>query len=483
VAKPSKSLSGRIFSTVLIFSLLVVLVLAIALSSVFYLNYEDDAAAELEMRAQEVASYMNAVPEDEAVSFLEKNVEGDTRYTLIDNDGTVLYDNWSDVSTMDNHASRPEVLSATETGLGSSSRYSDTIQTDTLYAAVRLDNGNIVRLAETRHSLVVFMGNMFIPVLFILAVVVIAVAILSRVLTRRILRPMNALDLSHPLDNDIYVEMEPLLERVDNQQVMLREQNAKLAQAENVRRDFSSNVSHEMKTPLQVISGYAEIMQNGDIPPEEVKKFSALIYEESLTMRALIDDLLTLSRLDEPSFSFENTEIDVYSVARRVSARIQVFAEERHVAVYVQGIPAYIRGSGTLIEEMIYNLMENGIRYNHCDGNVQVWISVVQNDAETKKKYGSDTCVCIRTTDTGPGIPPEMRDKIFQRFFRIEQSRSKETGGTGLGLAIVKHAVQYHHGTIEVLGEEGEGTTFVVMLPAIDPPIQPPIVMYSDFED
>lgn len=225
--------------------------------------------------------------------------------------------------------------------------------------------------------------------------------------------------------------------------------------AEKMRREFTANVSHEMKSPLQVISGYAELMANGLVPPEDVQRFGQLIYEESQAMRALIDDVLTLSRLDEMEIGEEvMTLVDVAEVAVQVQKRLESSAEHAQVNLELKVEPALIRGDGILVEQMIYNLISNGIRYNHPGGKV-----VTEVTAETP-------LVVIRVCDTGFGIPVDKREKIFQRFYRLEKSRSKETGGTGLGLAIVKHAALYHGGSVSLESEEDKGSCFTVELPA-----------------
>lgn len=467
-----KSLSGRIFTSVLAFTLGIVLAFAVAITSIFYFSYERDAETALAEAASRAAAYLDDAPASDVTTLLSQQFSGVTRYTLISDGGLVLYDSQADAGQMDNHATRPEVQQAARTGEAVSMRYSDTLGTDTVYAAEKLSDGRIVRLSETRHSLIAFLGEMLVPVLVALVVAAGLVFLLSRVLTRHIMKPIDALDMAEPLENDIYEEMVPLLRRIDDQQALLKKQNKELAEAESMRRDFSSNVSHEMKTPLQVISGYAELMKNDMVLPGDRQKFAGLIYDEAQAMRGLINDVLTLSKLDESAFTREELPIDVLDTAERMADRLRSFAAERGVAIGVEGSVAHIRGSMTLAEEMLYNLIENAVRYNREGGSVAVRVS--QDVAGTDKldelrRAGADatvrTAVTVRVSDTGPGIPEDMRDKVFERFFRLDKSRSKETGGTGLGLAIVKHAVQYHHGIIRVDGKLGEGTTFVLTLP------------------
>ena len=435
-----KSLSGKIFTSVLAFTLAVIVALSVTMTTIYYLSYEHDAETELAASAQDAARYLNATPSSENAPALKEQFSGLTRYTLIDADGTVLFDSAADTDAMDNHADRPEVQEAADMGEAVTMRYSETLGTDTVYAAVKLDDGSIVRLSETRHSLLSFLSEMLMPV------------------------PIDALDFANPLDNEIYEEMDPLLIRIDEQQRQLKQQNSELAEAENMRRDFSSNVSHEMKTPLQVISGYAELMKNDMVQPSDRQKFAALIYDEAQTMRSLINDVLTLSKLDESAFENDGaTAINLYAVAQRVAGRLSSFADDQGVRVRVEGASACIAGSETLAEEMLYNLIENGIRYNHEGGLVTMKVgSECVEGGLANAAYQT----VVRVSDTGPGIPAELHDKVFERFFRVDKSRSKETGGTGLGLAIVKHAVMYHGGVIEVESAEGQGTTFVLRFPS-----------------
>ena len=476
-----KSLSGTILGGVLSFTLGIILVLSLVLIGIFYLSSESAAETEISQAAEDAASDLNAVGPESYIAVLTQQICEDVRYTLIAEDGTVLYDSEVDASTLDNHADRPEVSAAGSNGTAVVTRYSDTLATDTLYAAARLDDGSVIRLSQTRQSLTAFLGGMMVPLAVALIVAVVLAVMLSRRLTRRIMEPINALDFSEPLNNDIYDEMKPLLIRIDEQQCQLKQQNKELAEAENMRRDFSSNVSHEMKTPLQVISGYAELMKNGMVQPQDYARFSGLIYDEALKMRSLINDVLMLSKLDESAFERDiATSIDLLDIARLAAERLATLAESNQVSVSVEGESAFIVGNETLAEEMLHNLIENGIRYNHEGGSVVVSVShesvphaMVTADRgmtpqqavllrRSARSMAMDTQeqVVVRVADTGPGIAPDQQEKIFERFYRIDKSRSKETGGTGLGLAIVKHAVLYHSGTIEVHSEMGKGTTF-----------------------
>ncbi|WP_165173247.1 ATP-binding protein [Adlercreutzia sp. ZJ242] len=499
----TRSLSGKIFSTVLVFTLCVIAVMSVVLTSIYYVSFERDGEMRLMSQARNAAVYLNEASSGSNLSTLEEQFAGLVRFTLIDPDGVVLFDSSTpDASTLPNHASRPEVQAAEASGEGAVTRFSETLGTDTVYAAVLLDDGSVVRLSESRESLLAFAGGLIVPVVTAFAVAALLVLMLSRLLTRRIMKPIDALDFSDPLENEIYEEMSPLLVRIDEQQRQLKAQNEELARAESLRRDFSANVSHEMKTPLQVISGYAELMESGLVPPEDTARFAGLIYSESQAMRSLINDVLTLSRLDEVQTPLEHEAmvlVDVLGVARRAAGRLTMLANEHDVSVEVSGTGAVMRGNETLVEEMAYNLIENGIRYNHAGGSVKVVVceeegaplaGAAAGEGEGAAHAGAASPalggaaaahagaataasaahaqrqVVVRVTDTGPGIPADKHEKIFERFYRMEKSRSKETGGTGLGLAIVKHAVLYHGGTIVVESELGHGTTFILRFPA-----------------
>lgn len=439
----------------MLFSLFLILVFSTVTAAIFYRSFEHVAEKRLVAEAQAAAEALNTDPQHQTetaqVQFL-----GSIRYTLIGPDGTVLVDSASDALSADNHATRPEVVEANKQGIATAIRYSATLKTDTIYAAVELEDGSIIRLSEERQSLFIFLGDMVIPMAIAIVVVTVLAALVSSTLTRRIMRPIDALNFKEPLENEIYDEMNPFLARIDEQQAQLKAQNKELAIAEDLRREFSSNVSHEMKTPLTVISGYAELLKNDMVKPADRQKFAGLIYEESQTMRSLINDVLTISRLDETFGSEKNDQpIDLFVTAQIVAGRLESFADKNKVSVLVEGESAFISGVDTLAEEMLYNLIENGIRYNHEGGRVTM-------------RVGGDTRgPLVVVSDSGPGVPEEYKDKIFERFFRVDKSRSKETGGTGLGLAIVKHAVQYHEGTIEVSSTLGQGTTFTLRFPPL----------------
>lgn len=467
--------------TVLTFSILVVAVVALAMSALFHASYEKDAEDKLLGAARTAVSQLDGTNTLEQIVILQDQLGKNVRYTLISASGEVLYDSAASAQSggadqgsvqapdqapdqdpdqangsfsLENHADRPEVQSALATGSGMITRYSDTLKNDTIYAAVRLDSGDVLRLSETRESLFSFMHSLIIPVAIILVVVVIMVVLFSRVLTRRIMAPLNGFDVAQGLQHTSYIEMDPLVSRIEQQQQQLREQNRELIRAEDMRRSFSANVSHEMKTPLQVIAGYSELLSTGMVPAEDMTKFAGIIHDEAQHMYALIDDVLALSRLDEPvSPDGLSDQIDLYALAESVAERLRPLAEKHEVVLRVRGDKVLIDGNESLMEQVITNLVSNAIRYNKSGGEVVVSVN----------EQGTDAVVKI--ADTGVGISEEEQQKIFERFYRVDKSRSKETGGTGLGLAIVKHAVEHHHGAITVESELGKGSVFSVRFP------------------
>lgn len=484
-----KRLSTTIFVTVLSFSILAVAVVALAMGVLFHASYEKDAEDKILGAARETASQLDSMSTLEQVAVLRDQIGETVRYTLISPSGDVIYDSTApdqnSASSIGNHADRPEVQSALVTGAGMVTRYSETLKNDTIYAAVRLDSGDVLRLSETRESLFSFMHSLIIPLVIILIVVVIMVVFFSRLLTRRIMAPLNGFDADEGLGHTSYLEMDPLLGRIEQQQQQLREQNRELMRAEDMRRAFSANVSHEMKTPLQVIAGYSELLSTGMVPAEDTVKFAGIIHEESQHMYALIDDVLALSRLDEPvSPDGLSDSIDLHVLAESVAERLRPLAEKHAVSLRVDGQRVLIDGNEPLMEQVMTNLVSNAIRYNRPGGEVVVVVDIESAPAVLErcdKEAGADEMrfgprshvarpidfmqAVVRIMDTGVGISPDEQQKIFERFYRVDKSRSKETGGTGLGLAIVKHAVEHHNGSIEVESELGKGSVFIVRFP------------------
>ena len=489
----NRKLSNRVFASIATFTIFIILAISLALLSIFYYTYEHSEESRLMEICTQLSAYADSAfdmsdNQNKFVRQLEKhfntiNKNEPIRFSLIRGDGVVLFDSATDAKKLDNHLKRPEVQAALKSGSAVSTRISNTLGSDTLYVATKLENGSILRLSENRETFIAFMGNMLMPIIIAFVAAIALALVVSRQITWRIVRPLHYLDLSKPLDNEMYAELMPLLNRIDDQQKHLQEQNTKLSEADNMRREFSANVSHELKTPLQVISGYTELMKEGMVPPEDVKKFSEIIFSEANDMRRLVDEVLTLSKLDEPTRSKELFRIDLFATTQNAYRRLESFAKDCGVEVCISGDHAIIQGNETLLEGMMHNLIENGIRYNNAGGHVNVKIAeqisggnfasdsnafgcdATGQAASTHQPAASDHCAIITVADDGIGIPANMQEQVFERFFRVDKSRNKETGGTGLGLAIVKHTVAYHGGSIKLRSVEGKGSTFTIVLP------------------
>lgn len=390
--------------------------------------------------AQE-ADYIRRAVEISGEEYLQDmdHVRIETRVTLIRPDGNVLYDSGEEEETLENHRSRKEVQEALENGAGKDIRLSDTRGKEMFYYAVRLSDGNILRVSKDMDTVWHTALNVL-PYMIGIGVVMTGFAwALSRYLVGKLIRPVNSLNLEEPLKNDVYEELSPLLERIDRQ-------NKEKEQVEQMRREFSANVSHELKTPLTSISGYAEIMMNGLVRPEDVKGFAERIYKEASRMITLVGDIIKLSKLDEGSVELEKEQVDLYALAREICSRLAPQAEKKHVHLEVCGESAEYVGIRQIIDEMIYNLTENAVKYNKEGGKVSIWVG---NTLQGRK---------VIVQDTGIGIPKEHQERIFERFYRVDKSHSRESGGTGLGLSIVKHGALLHHADIHVDSEPGKGT-------------------------
>lgn len=390
---------------------------------------------------QQEADYIEAAVSISGVSYLEDmdEVRENTRVTLIADSGEVLYDSGKREEDLENHLDRPEIQEALKTGSGHDVRRSETLDQDMFYYAVKLDDGTVLRVSKN-------MGTVFSTAMSILPMMgmiaccmVIFALLLAKWQTAKLIYPINHLNLAEPLENDMYEELTPLLQSIDKQN---REKDA----VANMRKEFSANVSHELKTPLTSISGYAEIMKDGLVRPEDMKTFSERIYNEASRLITLVEDIMKLSKLDEGAVELEKEEVDFYMLTREICSRLAPQAEKRNVRVEVTGEPVHYLGVRQVLDEMLYNMIENAIKYNKEGGLVSVWVG---NTLQGIK---------IIVRDTGIGIPKEEQKRIFERFYRVDKSHSKATGGTGLGLSIVKHGALMHGAKIHVESEVNKGT-------------------------
>ena len=513
-----------------------------------------------ENQLRDELSLAAAAVEDGGTDYLSQLTADRCRLTWIAADGSVLYDTRTDAESLENHASRAEVSQALTTGTGESTRYSSTLMEKTMYYAQRLDDGTVLRISISRATVGMIAVGMIQPLLIVLIVALILSGLLARRLSRRIVDPLNSLDLEHPLDNDAYEELSPLLKRIHRQHVEIQTQLRELHErtdeftqitgsmreglvlldehgsilsinaaaqalfgadaqcvgrdfltiersheisaaiqaavadghsevraeragrvyqfdisritsdgkflgtvilafditeqefAERNRREFTANVSHELKTPLQGIIGSAELIENGMVKPDDLPRFVGHIHDEAARLVTLIDDIIRLSQLDEGA-AMPTEPVDLLAVSQEAAENLHDAAAARGVTVGVTGQPAVIPGVRRLIYEIVYNLCDNAIKYNRDGGRVDVTVAA---DAD-----GSS----ITVADTGIGIAPEHQGRVFERFYRVDKSHSKASGGTGLGLSIVKHAVQYHHGRIKLESTPGTGTTIRVVFP------------------
>lgn len=395
----------------------------------------------LQSEMKQEAKYICAAINITGPEYLEQmdNVEVRTRVTRIARDGSVLYDSRRDESTLENHGNRKEVQDALRVGEGEDIRRSVTVKEDMYYYALLLDDGTVLRvskmvdsLASTAMTLIPLMGG-------IALLMVLFAMLLARWQTARLIKPINELDIEHPLDNAVYEELTPLLVAMDKQ-------NKEKEAVSNMRKEFSANVSHELKTPLTSISGYAEIMKNGMVRNTDIPEFSERIYKEARRLITLVEDIIKLSKLDEESVELEKQSVDLYELTREIISRLSPQASQKNVRMELTGEPVKYVGIRQILDEMIYNVCENAIKYNNDGGRVTVWVGNTLNGPK------------VSVADTGIGIPEEHHERIFERFYRVDKSHSKERGGTGLGLSIVKHGALLHGAKVSVDSTPGRGT-------------------------
>lgn len=402
----------------------------------------------LEAEVRQEAKYIQAAINISGAEYLEEmdGVDWTTRVTQIDENGDVLYDTRRDSSTLENHSGRKEVREALAEGEGEDVRMSDTVGQEMYYYALLLDDGTVLRASKSMDGLVrTALGNL--PVMAGLAAIMLILAyFMAKWQTRRLVKPIYDLDLEHPLDNETYDELTPFLEAMDRQ-------NKEKEAVSNMRKEFSANVSHELKTPLTSISGYAEIMKNGMVRPQDIPLFSERIYKEARRLITLVEDIIKLSKLDEESVELEKQDVDLYELTREIISHLSPQASQKSIRMEVTGEPVKYFGIRQILDEMIYNVCENAIKYNNEYGRVSVWVG---NTLDGPK---------ITVSDTGIGIPEEHHERIFERFYRVDKSHSKERGGTGLGLSIVKHGALLHGAKVSVESTPGRGTRIEMQFP------------------
>ena len=536
----------------------VVLVLGLAfVMGILYRYFGKQISTELEKEA----SYVAQGVESSGMEYLEKLDGKNSRITLIDQDGSVLYDSQAEASSMENHKDREEVKEAAETGKGKAVRMSETLSEKTIYYALRLEDGKILRISSTQCSVLALVYQLIVPVLWILLLMIVLSGLFASRLSKKVVEPVNKLDLEHPEENEVYEEVAPLLSRMykqnreiknqidtarrqqeefsiitenmqeglvvidrytmilsgnasvwklfhvngpkngesvyvlnrseefqsiidkalggkNNEAVLkvdgsdihvvanpvMREEQVEGAvlllvnvteklEREKLRREFSANVSHELKTPLTSISGFAEIIQDGYVKEEDVRAFAGRIYKEAQRLITLVEDVIRISQLDEGEVPYEWTETDLYQTAKNVFGTLSEAAKKQDVHLYIEGDRVQLHTVPNILEEVLFNLCDNAIKYNKPGGNV--CICLTENEES----------VCISVKDNGVGIPKEDQSRVFERFYRVDKSHSKEIGGTGLGLSIVKHGVSFLGGEVELESTPGQGTEVSVKFP------------------
>lgn len=425
---------------------LAIVVTALSAMLVYYNILKEQVFGDLKAYAH-VIELLNI---DDLAVEIEKDpynpIDDDLRITLIGTDGEVLYESLLNKDEMDNHNERPEIIEAREKGEGEAVRYSATSGTHTFYYAERLQNGNVLRIGRDSVSVNRIMVNTLVIVLVIALGILFVCMGISHYLTKKLVEPIEKLATNIMLvdENNVYEEIRPFVNTI-------KEQHINIINNAQLRQEFTANVSHELKTPLTAISGYAELIGNGMTGKEDTIRFSNEIHSNANRLLSLINDIIKLSELDEADHQMEMEKIDLYKLAENCVQMMQVTAEKQGIRLTLQGESTMIMANKGLMDEVFYNLCSNAIRYNKPGGSVTVTVGT------------KDERPFLSIADTGIGIPKECQERVFERFYRVDKSRSKSTGGTGLGLAIVKHIVAQHNATLHLDSELDEGTTIEIV--------------------
>ena len=435
-----RKINSVIISLVVCVITLITIVSSISFSSI----YEKNEIIEL----QNECSLVIKGYELDDISYLESIEDSSLRVTLIDLEGNVIFDNQLNESEMENHASREEFKEAKENGYGISKRYSSSLLKTFYYVAYKLDN-NIIRVSKVADSTLYILFINLWPLYIVAIVLIICSILLGFLLSKKIVDPINNINLEHPLENNKYKEIEPLLIRIEAQKNELMKENEEVLNASKVRQEFTSNVSHELKTPLHVISGYAELIKEGIVKDSDVKEFGEKIYSEASRMSKLVEDIMKISKLESDK-TIEKTQLKLKNIVVAIVDSLMIEADKKNVKFKLSLNDCSISGNYDSIYSLIFNLVDNAIKYNKTNGKITIKLQEVSNN------------VVLSVKDTGIGIPKEDLDRIFERFYRVDKSRSKDSGGTGLGLAIVKHSLIVNNATIKVESELKKGSTFTV---------------------
>ena len=425
------------------FGVSVITITAVLILSVFYSYSDKQLKEQLRVVETVVEAELN---ESGDTAFITNNIDPNIRITLVSPSGKVIADNIEDASTLDNHANREEIIEAKKNGEATVTRNSDTQKEKVYYFAKQLDDGNILRVSSQATNIGKFFKDYIVYILICILAVIIAAVFVSFAITKSIIKPIRK--LGQNLDDVDKFKSDEELKPLVN---ALLQQKKKQKMLDRQKKQFTANVSHELKTPLTSIAGYAELIETGMAKEEDIKPFARVIRKQALRLVSLSEDIIQLSQLeesDDENMSFES--VDLYDIANKCVEALTINALNKNVTLSLSGEQCYIRGKAQLVEEMVYNLLDNAIRYNKENGTVTVTVTPLSKGASVSVK------------DTGIGIPAKYQDRIFERFFRVDKSRSKATGGTGLGLAIVKHITQLHGADLKLESEEGKGTQIIV---------------------
>ncbi len=441
---------NRIFRGIFLVAILVWVSCLVLILGALYLQYNGQYAEGLRTQTRLVERAI----EIGGQTYLEGiTLEENYRITLIAEDGTVKYDSSVGKDRMENHKDRPEVEEAERTGYGEEVRYSKTLAEKTMYCAVRLRNGSILRVSQVQFTIFTLILTMLQPILVVLFMAVILSALLAARIAKRIVDPLNRIDLEHPEGTETYEEVRPLVRRIAEQKQALDSRISRLqtdvderTREAEFRKEFTANVSHELKTPLTSISGFAEIIKTGMVKEEDIPRFAGRIYDEAQRLITLVEDIIKLSQLDEKQITEKKERIDLYLLCQDVVFNLEKPAADRRISISLIGEHICAEVVPQIAEEIVYNLCDNAIKYNKAGGSVMVAVSEKNGRPE------------ITVSDTGIGIAEEELDRVFERFYRVNKSHSKEIGGTGLGLSIVKHGAAYHGAQLNIESKPGVGT-------------------------
>lgn len=433
----------------LFIGLLSILLTAISITMVFHNAFLVQAKGDLQTSAAMIAKNPQILSDPNT---LEEYSSDKMRITLISAQGQVLYESDTDGSLMENHKDRPEFQSAQEQGFGESVRHSRTLGFDTYYYALRLDGGTVLRISMEINNMYSVFEQTLPSIILIGFLILILSIILSALLTKRLVKPIEV--MAHNLDN--MEEKAPYKELIPFVQT-IKEQHLKKQETEKMRQEFTANVSHELKTPLTSISGYAEMIETGIAEEKDIPVFAGKIRSEAQRLLELIGDIMKLSELDESRKDLSLELVDLHEIVKETQSRLQLQCQKAQIAFLIEGQPALVLGNRKLLHELVFNLCDNAIRYNHPGGSVTVCTQCVEDRS------------LLIVSDTGIGIEPEQQTRVFERFYRVDKSRSKETGGTGLGLAIVKHVAIQHNALLFLVSTPGIGTKITVSFPMQNP--------------